>query len=57
MLAYGLLGWTAIGLLVVLAAAMLGPVARWTSRTLVREHPEMVSGDRVVRVGETGQAA
>jgi MFS family permease len=38
-LTFGLAGWTALGVLFVLAAILIGPVARWTAATLARMYP------------------
>ena len=39
-LSFGLIGWTVLGVLFVLAAVLVGPAARWTARTLARMYPE-----------------
>ena len=38
-LTFGLAGWTALGVLFVLAAILIGPAARWTATTLARMYP------------------
>jgi MFS family permease len=40
LLNHGLGGWVSLGLAVVLAAAVLGPVIGWTARTVQRQHAE-----------------
>lgn len=51
-LTFGLAGWAAFGLAFVLAAAVLGPVARWTSARLASLHT-----DPVPAVADAGPAA
>lgn len=38
-LTFGLAGWAALGALFVVAAVLIGPTARWTSRKLARMYP------------------
>ncbi len=38
-LSFGLVGWTVLGVLFVLAAILIGPAARWTAATLARIYP------------------
>ena len=40
LLNHGLGGWMSLGLAVVLAASILGPVVGWTARTVQRQHAE-----------------
>ncbi|MEC3980177.1 MFS transporter [Amycolatopsis sp. H20-H5] len=41
-LTFGLLGWTSLGLVILVAAAALGPVTAWTARSLARRHPDPI---------------
>ena len=50
-LRHGTGGWLTLGVIVLLAASLLGPVARWTARMMEQRHAAITANVTLARVG------